>query len=330
MKSACVVILDRNKNPRNFEKVIIKCIDELRNSATSYISGSINDLNSYKKFKRNNSRDLFILIEQEFDDVNSLEYSLLDYYNFIRRLILEKEQNDNVIIPVKTQVLFNIPDLNIMQENGCYYYDWDLIMLQNNNKLNLKFKDRKARCIQYFDTNDEIKTKSDKIPNIYNENTKYSIGCVGGTFDHLHDGHKILLSMATFVSEHKLIIGVSNQDLLKNKKYVNFLESYEERCEKVQRFITNLKVVNFQIEIYELNDMYGPSGFIDNMDVLFVTEETAKGGKMVNQKRSEKHLKQMDIFVVKLILDDFYKDQKISSTFVREFQSEEYSRITKN
>ena len=37
----------------------------------------------------------------------------------------------------------------------------------------------------------------------------YPVVAVGGTFDHLHAGHKILLSMAAWITEKKLIIGVT-------------------------------------------------------------------------------------------------------------------------
>lgn len=32
---------------------------------------------------------------------------------------------------------------------------------------------------------------------------------LGGTFDHLHSGHKILLSMAAWIAEKKLIVGIT-------------------------------------------------------------------------------------------------------------------------
>ena len=36
---------------------------------------------------------------------------------------------------------------------------------------------------------------------------------LGGTFDHLHAGHKILLSMAAWISRKKLIVGVTGSEL---------------------------------------------------------------------------------------------------------------------
>jgi pantetheine-phosphate adenylyltransferase len=40
---------------------------------------------------------------------------------------------------------------------------------------------------------------------------------MGGTFDHLHDGHKYLLKIALNVSNY-IEIGLTSQELLKKKK----------------------------------------------------------------------------------------------------------------
>ena len=37
----------------------------------------------------------------------------------------------------------------------------------------------------------------------------YPVTIIGGTFDHLHAGHKILLSMAAYITSQKLIIGIT-------------------------------------------------------------------------------------------------------------------------
>jgi pantetheine-phosphate adenylyltransferase len=38
---------------------------------------------------------------------------------------------------------------------------------------------------------------------------RYGVAAMGGTFDHLHAGHKVLLSMAAWIAEEKLIVGVT-------------------------------------------------------------------------------------------------------------------------
>lgn len=37
----------------------------------------------------------------------------------------------------------------------------------------------------------------------------YPVVALGGTFDHLHCGHKILLSMALWITADKLIVGIT-------------------------------------------------------------------------------------------------------------------------
>lgn len=39
--------------------------------------------------------------------------------------------------------------------------------------------------------------------------SSYPVVVLGGTFDHLHAGHKILLSMAAWITDEKLIVGVT-------------------------------------------------------------------------------------------------------------------------
>jgi phosphopantetheine adenylyltransferase len=51
----------------------------------------------------------------------------------------------------------------------------------------------------------------------------YPVTVIGGTFDHLHAGHKILLSMAAYITSQKLIIGITGtvqQNLLPFKKVI--------------------------------------------------------------------------------------------------------------
>lgn len=38
---------------------------------------------------------------------------------------------------------------------------------------------------------------------------RHDVAAIGGTFDHLHAGHKVLLSMAAWIAEEKLIVGVT-------------------------------------------------------------------------------------------------------------------------
>lgn len=48
---------------------------------------------------------------------------------------------------------------------------------------------------------------------------------MGGTFDHLHAGHKVLLTMAAWISSKKVICGITDEPLLQRKSNKHLLES---------------------------------------------------------------------------------------------------------
>ena len=63
--------------------------------------------------------------------------------------------------------------------------------------------------------------------------------------------------------------------------------------------------------------MYGPTKDDPSFDMIVVSEETKKGGDMVNVKRAENNLKKLDIHVVKLVEDSNHQEHeeiKISSS----------------
>lgn len=47
----------------------------------------------------------------------------------------------------------------------------------------------------------------------------YPVIALGGTFDHLHSGHKILLSMSAWIAHEKVIVGTTGTYLLSTMEY---------------------------------------------------------------------------------------------------------------
>ena len=58
----------------------------------------------------------------------------------------------------------------------------------------------------------------------------YKAICIGGTFDHMHNGHRILLTQAALVTRERMLIGITSDTLLKGKKHASYLEDYDKRC----------------------------------------------------------------------------------------------------
>jgi phosphopantetheine adenylyltransferase len=78
---------------------------------------------------------------------------------------------------------------------------------------------------------------------------------VGGTFDHLHIGHKLLLTMTAFAidaptdsddarREKMLTVGMTAADLLAKKKHAELLQSWRTRTERTHAFLRG--ILSFQ------------------------------------------------------------------------------------
>ncbi|WP_367608144.1 hypothetical protein [Legionella sp. W05-934-2] len=68
--------------------------------------------------------------------------------------------------------------------------------------------------------------------------------CLGGTFDHLHAGHKRLIDAAiahcydqnSTCVIRSLTIGVSEDELLKGKAYAEFIQDYDTRVRAIRQY----------------------------------------------------------------------------------------------
>lgn len=142
--------------------------------------------------------------------------------------------------------------------------------------------------------------------------SQFGIVAVAGTFDHLHAGHKLLLTLAGWVTREKLIIGVTGPELLVNKKYAEALESFETReaaaCNFVKRIYPQLK-----LNPVAINDVYGPTAVDPNIDALVISSETTSGASLINDLRQKKGWKPLNIVEVQLVGGE----SKLSSTDLR-------------
>ena len=112
---------------------------------------------------------------------------------------------------------------------------------------------------------------------------------LGGTFDHLHLGHKLLLSCALYYvqgqSPAKIVIGLTTDQYLamKNKHWSGYIQPYDHRREQLLSFIRSLDD-HVEVQIEPLSDSYGPA-LNANLDAIVVSEETSSGADDVNRMR---------------------------------------------
>ncbi|KAN0123903.1 Nucleotidylyl transferase [Russula decolorans] len=156
----------------------------------------------------------------------------------------------------------------------------------------------------------------------------HPVVALGGTFDHLHAGHKILLSMAAWIADEKVIIGVTDDALLTKKDNRDVLESLPERMQGVHRFMELFKP-SLVYDIVPIHDVYGPTATDPNIQALVVSKETASGGKAVDKCREENGLPRLRTFVIDVISHSSHRleaedvetlrQAKMSSTYIRQW-----------
>lgn len=189
---------------------------------------------------------------------------------------------------------------------------------------------------------------------------------VGGTWDHIHIGHKLLLTMFAFVLQQQssqdasLTIGITGDELLKNKKYAEILESWQDRQQSVTKFLR--AIMDFRssadsklssrelyepgpnghaihhslgddvvLKMVEIADPFGPTITDETITSLVLSVETRSGGNAVNDKRKEQGWQPLEVFEVDVL--DAREDtstaseeaafaSKLSSTDIRKKVSE--------
>jgi pantetheine-phosphate adenylyltransferase len=152
---------------------------------------------------------------------------------------------------------------------------------------------------------------------------KYHYLVVGGTFDHLHQGHQQLLETAFFYAD-KVAIGLTSDSLIKDKLFNRSIESFYQRKKQLLAYLQQKKWRQ-RAKIIPLNDPYGPSIKEKKYQAIVVSSATKKAALQINKIREKNHLSPLKTIEVKMICGD--DNNIISSERVR---SGEINRLGKN
>jgi bifunctional ADP-heptose synthase (sugar kinase/adenylyltransferase) len=88
--------------------------------------------------------------------------------------------------------------------------------------------DEEDIVVTYFDD-----TAASEIPT-------YKHVALGGSFDHMHNGHRKLLYLAVCVSEEELTVGVTADSMLSAKANAHLIDSFSIRAKRVENFVRKL------------------------------------------------------------------------------------------
>ena len=141
---------------------------------------------------------------------------------------------------------------------------------------------------------------------------------LGGTFDRLHPGHKMLLTQAALATAKKLRVGITGPKLLVNKKNAEMLQSFEDRCQAATDFLRTLRP-DLDLEVVELEEKSGGTNAIAEVDAMVVSPETAPVLDVINKERQEKGFKDMAPVVIEFLGGDS-NETRISSSKLRQIE----------
>ena len=129
------------------------------------------------------------------------------------------------------------------------------------------------------------------------------------------------------MTKRRMLIGVTSSALLQKKALAEFLEPYEKRCQNVRDFLHRLCGENLEVDIFELQDPAGRAATDEQITACVLTPEVAKGGEIINARRKENGLPELEIVYADMVKVSDSDDEsqkfsnKMSSTLIREHLS---------
>ena len=136
---------------------------------------------------------------------------------------------------------------------------------------------------------------------------------IGGTFDALHRGHKILLRTA-FRAGDRVLIGLSRNGFVRRLVKNHRVDPYPKRKRELVSFLKKERLLD-RAKIIPLDDPYGPTINDSTVHALVVSRMTKKMADKINTIRRRRGLKPLSVVSIGMVVaEDF---EPISSTRIR-------------
>ncbi|XP_077286040.1 bifunctional Phosphopantetheine adenylyltransferase - Dephospho-CoA kinase isoform X2 [Arctopsyche grandis] len=193
----------------------------------------------------------------------------------------------------------NIKDSNL-KKTIVTHNPIDLVIIDNHvGDFALNHISKLQHNFSTLNIGDIVKNVSHEVRKDGSDGKSYDYVALGGTFDRLHNGHKILLSEGVLRASKGLTVGVTDVNMIKNKKLWELIEPINSRIENLRQYLIDIDPT-LQYNIVPIQDVYGPTKDDSKLKLLVVSQETVKGGEMVNKKREENKLDPLAVYCIDL------------------------------
>lgn len=147
---------------------------------------------------------------------------------------------------------------------------------------------------------------------------QFEYGCLGGTFDRLHGGHKLLLEVA-FKLAKKVLIGITTDNLAKNGKEIpELIWNFKKRAKDVTDYLYTLGVSDVRIDIKPLSRATQYADEIPEIGVIVLSPETYGKLLEINDIRRKNDLEELIAIAIPYHRDESGKI--VSSKTFRELE----------
>ena len=146
----------------------------------------------------------------------------------------------------------------------------------------------------------------------------FNFGCLGGTFDRMHGGHKLLLDIAFKLSQ-RVLIGITSDELARRgKKIPDLIYPYERRKSDVLDYLHNKGISDERIDIRELSRATQYADEIPELEFIVLSPETYGRLLDINDIRREAGLEELIAIAIPYFRDESGKI--VSSQTFRELE----------
>jgi pantetheine-phosphate adenylyltransferase len=147
---------------------------------------------------------------------------------------------------------------------------------------------------------------------------------LGGTFDYIHKGHRVLLSKA-FESAENVLIGITTDGFAKKLgKKVD--HDYKARVERLRDYLDK-SFDERDFQIVPLDDYFGVEIYADEVEAVVVSPETSNRVVEFNEKSINLGFKPLQHVIVDTVLAEDGK--RISSSRIRKGEIDKEGHLLK-
>jgi len=148
---------------------------------------------------------------------------------------------------------------------------------------------------------------------------------MGGTFDVLHRGHRLLLKKAFEVGK-KVTIGITSDDFARQLHKPHKIDPFESRKIELENLLRNWGVLS-RSRIVRLDDRFGPTITTPRIQAIVVSKRTVKTAYEINRRRRLGDLKPLAVVAIDLI--EAQDRRPISSTRIRQGRIDREGRVVR-